>query len=737
MLTSTSDDQAVGLPDHAHLQLVSNALSMRRRAHQHCVRRTRQQLLLTELGRRMAAHESNAELLAWVVPGIIRACDAVACRVAELLPGATELFLRAGADWRIGERTKTVVPLAVDALAARALQVAHPLLCTSLAPTDRIAWLALASPVARSGVSLPIGVAEHPEHPFRVLSVYSARRRAFTLADVRFLQSVAAMLAGIARQQLCQREIDSLIGLSRTLRSAATQSEMPNIILAQVRSIMTCAGGAILLSRADNTLVVVSGDGIWARTTGVILEATAGMSGQVLRSGTPFLGYAQSSPLDFVANGSAERAHTVICVPLMLDSGAVGVLWVASPTVIAHDELHLLNGITDIAASALYRADLSEQTTRLFRKHQQLSEELRRAERHLVGIVESASDLVISADINGRIITWNRAAERISGFGRDQAIGRRLSDYCPPSDRAVMDSLLRQFFSSPHTGQIDELPLLDVTGQTIPISWRFSPLQNDLGTITGIVAVGRDLIEQRRLESQLFQAAKMTSMGIMASGIGHELRNPLGIISASAQLAQSHPNNPELVATCLSRIHSATRRAALIIDSLLTFAQPGREGRQAVQVNEVLTATFTLLEHQIRQRQIVFTTVLDPLIPPIIGNPALLQQVFTNLILNACQAMPEGGVLAVTSRLSDASTVEICVRDEGCGISPEVLAHIFDPFFTTRPVSQGTGLGLAISYSIVQQHGGQIEVYSQPNAGSSFTVRLPVTETPIHGVPSP
>jgi PAS domain S-box-containing protein len=412
------------------------------------------------------------------------------------------------------------------------------------------------------------------------------------------------------------------------------------------------------------------------------------------------------------------------------------VLWVASPSVITHDELHLISGIADIAASALYRADLSEQTTRLFREHQQLSEELRRAERHLAGIVESASDLVISADINARIITWNRAAERISGFGREQAIGRRLSDYCPQSDRAVMDGLLRQFFSGPHTGQIDELPLVDADGQTIPISWRFSPLQNDLGEITGIVAVGRDLIEQRRLESQLFQAAKMTSMGIMASGIGHELRNPLGIISASAQLAQDHLDNPELISTCLTRIHSATRRAALIIDSLLTFAQPSREVRQAVQVNEVLIATFTLLEYQIRQRQIVFTTVLDPLIPPIIGNPALLQQVFTNLILNACQAMPDGGALAVTSRLSDASTIEISVRDEGCGISTEVLAHIFDPFFTTRPVSQGTGLGLAISYSIVQQHGGQIEVSSQPGAGSSFTVRLPVTEITHHSMGS-
>lgn len=691
-------------------------------------RRDRQQALLVELGRRVIAQETNAELMAWVVRRVARVCEASHCRVVELLPGTGDLLVRASAGWHMGAAGKLVVPISADIYATRVLQNGQPLIVDDLAPRGLVPNKPiLIPPDARSSASLPITLAGRP---YGVLSIYSGQRRDFTSGDVRFLGAVADMLAGLISQRLRQGEIESIVNLSRTLRRASSRADIPSVVLAHVRALMTCAGGAILLCQEGGSVQVALGDGIWARSTGAQLNDTNGKSMKVIRDGTPFLGYAPGLPVDFAPDVALGRAHAVACLPLIFGGSVIGALWVASPAVIGHDDLHLLTSIADIAASALYRTDLSEQTTRLFREHQQLSEELRRAERHLAGIVESASDLVISADISGRIVTWNRAAERVSGYPKEQAIGRRLSDYCAAGDQPLMDNLLRQFLAGPHPGQIDELAIVSSAGHAIPISWRFSPLQNDLGEVTGIVAVGRDLLEQRRLESQLFQAAKMASMGVMASGIGHELRNPLGIISASAQLAHDHPNDPGLVGTCLQRIHSATKRAALIIDNLLTFAQPGSEGRHQVNINNVLAATVVLLEHQIRQRRIDLTTTLDPQIAPVTGNPALLQQVFTNLILNACQAMADGGVLAVSSGMSDARTVEVCVRDEGCGINDEVLPHIFDPFFTTRPVGQGTGLGLAISYSIVQQHGGQIEVYSKPGAGSTFVVRVPVADTP-------
>jgi PAS domain S-box-containing protein len=354
---------------------------------------------------------------------------------------------------------------------------------------------------------------------------------------------------------------------------------------------------------------------------------------------------------------------------------------------------------------------------------------VRRIERHLASTVESAIDLVVSTDTEGRIMTWNRAAERVSGFTRDQMVGQYLRDLCAPAHRAMMEEMIKILMAGASFGQI-EIPLIGTTHQDVPISWRLSAIQSDTGENVGIVAVGRDLAEQRRLESQLFQAAKMASMGVMASGIGHELRNPLGIISANAQLAQERLSDQELVRTCLHQIHTATKRAALIIDNLLTFARPRNEGSQIVDINEVLASTFMLLDYQIHQHHTVLNATLSHSIPKVAGNAALLQQVFTNLILNALQAMEGGGTLTVTTRTSEEAGVEVLFIDTGSGIPPEVLPQIFDPFFTTRPLGQGTGLGLAISYSIIQQHGGVIETSSPPGEGSTFVIRLPAAPVP-------
>ena len=234
------------------------------------------------------------------------------------------------------------------------------------------------------------------------------------------------------------------------------------------------------------------------------------------------------------------------------------------------------------------------------------------------------------------------------------------------------------------------------------------------------------LFEQVRTgEAMLIQTAKMASLGEMAGGIAHELKNPLGIISASAQLLLEHPENPQLLQQCAERIHLASQRAAKIIENLLEFARPQGQQMRLLDVHEVLEAALTLLAHQIELRGVKLVRTFHPDLPQVRGNPDLLQQVFTNLILNACNAMPQGGMLEITTDVNSVGEVEIRFRDTGCGIPPEHLSRIFDPFFTTMPVGKGTGLGLSVSYSIVKHHRGTIEVDSQVNQGSTFTVRLP------------
>lgn len=359
-------------------------------------------------------------------------------------------------------------------------------------------------------------------------------------------------------------------------------------------------------------------------------------------------------------------------------------------------------------------------------EREHLQEEVRQAERHLASVVECANDLVVSMDAQGRVVTWNRAAERASGLAADQVKGRVLPSLCVSEQRGEMAEML-EGLARGGSVQNAEVNLLTANGhqQEVPIAWSCSPMRNDRGAVVGIVAVGRDLTERRQLEAQLIQSAKMASLGVMAGGIAHELRNPLGIASAAAQLLLEHPNDAQLRHECAEKIQSATERASLIIENLLRFARSRDERMREVDLHAVLTETLTLLTHQLALKKVNLRKEFHPDLPAVAGNPELLQQVFTNLVLNACNAMSEGGTLAVTTRTTEAGDAEISFQDTGHGIKSEYLSAIFDPFFTTMPVGEGTGLGLSISYSIVQQHHGTIEVDSEVGAGSTFTVQLP------------
>lgn len=356
-------------------------------------------------------------------------------------------------------------------------------------------------------------------------------------------------------------------------------------------------------------------------------------------------------------------------------------------------------------------------------EREQLGEEVRRAGRHLVSVVECANDLVISLDFDGRIVTWNRAAESISGLKTEQVKGQSLLSLCAIEQRPVMAEMLHRLARG-ESIQNTEVNLLTASGQEVPIAWNCSPMRDDAGKVGGIVAVGRDLTERRRLEAQLSHSAKMASLGVMAGGIAHEVRNPLGIISASAQLLLERPDNARLRSQGLEKIYAATQRASLIIENLLKFARPQEGRKKEVDVHAVLEETLALLTPQMTLQKVALKKAFQQL-PRIYTNPELLQQVFTNLILNACNAMPQGGTLTVTTQANGQEEILVRFGDTGHGIPQEHLSMIFDPFFTTMPVGKGTGLGLSICYSIISQHQGTIEVESQVGQGSTFTVRLP------------
>lgn len=356
-----------------------------------------------------------------------------------------------------------------------------------------------------------------------------------------------------------------------------------------------------------------------------------------------------------------------------------------------------------------------------------LGEEVRKVERHLASVVASASDIVLSTDIDGRILTWNPEAEKVSGYTLEEMQGRFFFECCAENYRDEMKQGLSSMRIG-NTSQMAEWDLITRDGNAIQVSWVCSPMKNDQSQAVGIVAVGRDLTERRKLETQLLQSQRLAALGVMAGGIAHEIRNPLAICSSSAQFLMDDDLSQEFRMECAEKIHAGIQRASLIIENLLRFARPSaKTDMEGINLLALLEETRALVANQARIQKIELIPHL-PQEPVLIkGIASLLQQVFMNLFLNAINAMPDGGTLSLAVERR-GSEVLIRIADTGHGISRVNMDKIFDPFYTTSPVGKGTGLGLSICYSIVKQHLGSIEIDSVEGEGSTFTVRLPICE---------
>ncbi len=241
--------------------------------------------------------------------------------------------------------------------------------------------------------------------------------------------------------------------------------------------------------------------------------------------------------------------------------------------------------------------------------------------------------------------------------------------------------------------------------------------------------------ELEKVHRQMVEVEKLAAVGQLASGVAHELNNPLSGILGYAEVAlELHRNNPAGLAAAeenarlisyFGHIETLSQRCRTIILDMLTFARHHTEEARDLGLNDIIGQTLAFLEQQIGRRKVRLVTEFAEELPPFRGNALQLQQVFTNLIINALQAMPDGGTLTVrTRRVGDA--VEADVADTGVGIDRELKNRIFEPFFTTKPVGEGTGLGLSVSYGIVKRHKGEIRVASEPGQGSVFTVVIPL-----------
>ena len=271
----------------------------------------------------------------------------------------------------------------------------------------------------------------------------------------------------------------------------------------------------------------------------------------------------------------------------------------------------------------------------------------------------------------------------------------------------------------------------------VTLNIAVAPLFSREGARIGRLIILEDITDRAELERRLVQADKLSSMGLLAAGVAHEVNTPLAVISTYAQMLAKQIAGDAQKAPLLEKIARQTFRASEIVNSLLNFSRTGTTEFVGTDLNKVIRETIGLVEHQLTKTNVRVELDLEETLPRMRGNAGKLQQVFLNLFLNARDAMEGGGTLLVRTASSKGphgsdsgghsgkEWLRITVADTGAGIAPENLTRVFDPFYTTKGAKKGTGLGLSISYGIVQEHSGEIEVDSRPGSGTRFELSFP------------
>jgi PAS domain S-box-containing protein len=371
------------------------------------------------------------------------------------------------------------------------------------------------------------------------------------------------------------------------------------------------------------------------------------------------------------------------------------------------------------------------QNAQLYRRLEQKITEFERLKEFHENIVESIHIGIFAVDLEDKIESWNAQMEVMYAKSRGEALRQPLATIFPREFMTHFDSVRGE--QGTHT--FYKIRLAMPTGETRVANIAIAPLLTRDFTVVGRIILVDDITDRIELEAQLTQAEKLSSIGLLAAGVAHEVNTPLAVISSYTQMLakQMRPmmDQDARIGPVLDKITQQTFRASEIVNGLLNFSRTGGSEFASVDLNRLLHDTLTLLDHQFKTAQIRVETDLDANLPRVHGNEGKLQQVVLNLLLNARDAMhgsPDARMRIATEK--SGGRIWVVVQDFGGGIEPEHLHRIFDPFFTTKnkPLNgqhKGTGLGLAVSYGIMQEHAGKMHVQSEIGVGTTFRLEFP------------
>jgi two-component system NtrC family sensor kinase len=517
-------------------------------------------------------------------------------------------------------------------------------------------------------------------------------------------------------------QVELISELSGIINSSLSIGTIFRMVVSELRKLIAYSRASLLLyNEPDDKLLIFALDTEMktAMKKGVRAPIDGTSAGWVVRNNRPWISEDLKKtqfPLD--RKLLQEGIRSTVSIPLYHDR-MLGVFNFDStePGKYSEKDLDVLLMVAKHIAIALENALLFEE----------ISKEKKEWERTF----DAITDMVWIEDGKQQVVRANSTLLVRTGFSKTEITGRHCGELLDRIGITTAQCLCQDTL----TNKCPTFQELKNNAGNIFHFWAY-PLLDDEGRLYAIVHYLKDVTGQKRLEQQLIRSDKLASLGTLVAGIAHEINNPLGIIAGYSEALLDRAHEPELSGVrgfedfpeYLRTIHSEIFRCKGILKSLLEFARPSGGTFREIDINELIKEVLLLLQHRTARLQHTLSLTLNRDLPKISADAGSLRQLLMNLLLNAIYFTPEGGSISITTGPDGAETtggIRLDVRDTGAGIPADLISKVFDPFFTTKPVGDGTGLGLTICHRIVEEHGGTIDVESEPGKGTTFIIKLP------------
>jgi len=512
---------------------------------------------------------------------------------------------------------------------------------------------------------------------------------------------------------------NSLLDFGRTLSATTALDPLLDSLISRLQEVMNVERIAIFIESRNSA-------------SGYVVARAAGLSStevvppdfrEMIRVRSAETGIVRADDLELNSESTVPLRRALhYFVPCVVRGRMVAVIGLGRSVdgaLLSSEDVEILRTVSGYVAVAI-------ENSLLYNDQQERAAELKMLKEFNESIIESINVGLLAVDLEGRVTRLNSALEHILDLRRDAAVGRRVEDLFSEDFADTLKQVLgKDGWRLKEIRNIYKLHTATRGNRSLVLNIALAPLQDGQGQ-TGALVVLEDVTARISLEEQLQQREKLSSIGLLAAGVAHEVNTPLTGVSSYTQMLLGMLNETDPKHALLQKVRTQAERATNIVNNLLNFSRTGSAAEFAeVDVARVLDDTLQLLEPQLRRSQIQIVRQYDDDAPEAYGNAGKLQQVFTNLILNARDAIPDGGQIIVSTGTAEDGLLVAEISDTGIGIAPENVAKIYDPFYTTKGVGRGTGLGLAVSYGIIQEHAGRISVDSTPGKGTTFRITLP------------